>query len=189
MENLMFKKIMLGTLFIGLIALLIAGGVIRTMDKTASTAEVRGRNSEATEDNIQECDGHGGAGQGNEEARGAGNQGNSSSAAPKGEGANLTRAQADSWLELAGTVADATSEELLVQLEDNTTVSITGRPWRFAQENGFAAAAGDSLTLTGFYEGERLEIGAIEDSTSGQSVLIRQQDGRPMWAGGGRVGN
>ena len=38
----MVKKIVLGTLFVGLIAALVAGGVIRTLDKTSQVAEAQG---------------------------------------------------------------------------------------------------------------------------------------------------
>ena len=38
----MLKKIVLGTLFISLIGVLVAGAVVRTMDKTALVAEAQG---------------------------------------------------------------------------------------------------------------------------------------------------
>ena len=38
----MLKKIVLGTLLVGLIGVLVAGGLIRTIDKTAQVAEARG---------------------------------------------------------------------------------------------------------------------------------------------------
>ena len=38
----MLKKVVLGTLLIGLIGILVAGAVIRTVDKTDNVAEARG---------------------------------------------------------------------------------------------------------------------------------------------------
>ena len=38
----MFKRIVLGTLLIGLIGVLVAGAIIRTVDKTENVAEARG---------------------------------------------------------------------------------------------------------------------------------------------------
>ena len=42
--------------------------------------------------------------------------------------------------------------------------------------------------LYGFYEGDDFEIGAIEDVTSGERVTLRDDTGRPLWAGRGRWG-
>ena len=39
----MIKKIVLGTLLVGLIGVLVAGGIIRTLDKTENVAEAQGR--------------------------------------------------------------------------------------------------------------------------------------------------
>ena len=41
MEKIMLRKIAVGTLFIGLIGILVAGAVIRTMDRTGRVAEAR----------------------------------------------------------------------------------------------------------------------------------------------------
>ena len=39
----MFKRIVLGTLLVGLIGVLVAGAIIRTVDKTENVAEARGQ--------------------------------------------------------------------------------------------------------------------------------------------------
>jgi hypothetical protein len=62
-------------------------------------------------------------------------------------------------------------------------LEVTGRAWRFAQENGFTAQAGDILTLVGFYEGEELEIGQMANHASGMVLALRGETGRPLWAG------
>jgi len=50
------------------------------------------------------------------------------------------------------------------------------------------AQAGDQVTLTGFYEGDTFEAAQISNATSGEAVSIRDDAGRPLWAGGGRRG-
>jgi len=65
-------------------------------------------------------------------------------------------------------------------------VVVENRPWSFAQEMGFAAQPGDQVTLVGFYEDETLEVGQIADASNGQTVQLRDESGRPMWAGRGR---
>jgi hypothetical protein len=40
--------------------------------------------------------------------------------------------------------------------------------------------------LVGFYEGDDFEVGQIDNATNGQTVLVRDENGRPLWAGRGR---
>jgi len=104
---------------------------------------------------------------------------------PPGDGTGTGQAQVDEWLTLQGTVAMATTDELVVQTTGGEQILMDGRPWRFAQEAGFSAQAGDQLVLVGFYEGGDFEVGQIENMATGQVVLIRDEDGRPLWAGQG----
>jgi hypothetical protein len=176
----MIKKIVLGTLLTGLIALLVAGGINRTVAKTEAGVEHRGQ-AERTEET--------GAGK-NGGSRGSSLGAESGDADCSGSSSGGGgRAEVDAWLELAATAVEVGDHEVLVELKTGETLSITGRPWRFALENSFAAAPGDQLTLTGFYEAEEFEVGTIANESSGQSIRIREESGRPMWAGGGRQGS
>jgi len=202
----MLKKIVLGTLLIGLIGILVAGAVIRTMDKTAPVAEAQGY----------------GRGQGNGEAgayvTGGLGQGSGVSAQPSGRGgygqsgsrggyggqgredvpaiSSAGQANVEEWLTLRGTVMSVDADTLVMETDNGEQVSVENRAWWFAQEQGFSAQVGDQVTLVGFYEGEdpstgsglRFEVGRIDDVTKGQTVLVRDENGRPLWAGRGRRG-
>jgi hypothetical protein len=74
------------------------------------------------------------------------------------------------------------------ETSDGGQVTVENRPWLFAQEQGFSAQVGDQVTLTGFYEGDEFEVGQITDSTNGKAVRLRDESGRPGWAGRGRRG-
>jgi hypothetical protein len=67
-------------------------------------------------------------------------------------------------------------------------VVVENRPWWFAQEQGVEVQPGDGIVLTGFYEDGEFEVGEIKNLRSGQVVEIREESGRPLWAGGGRRG-
>ena len=202
----MLKKIVLGTLLIGLIGILVAGAVIRTMDKTAPVAEAQGY----------------GRGQGNGEAgayvTGGLGQGSGVSGQPNGRGgygqsgsrggyggqgredapaiSSTGQANVEEWLTLQGTVMSVDADTLVMETDNGEQVSVENRAWWFAQEQGFSAQVGDQVTLVGFYEGEdpstgsglRFEVGRIDDVTKGQTVLVRDENGRPLWAGRGRRG-
>jgi hypothetical protein len=106
----------------------------------------------------------------------------------QGDQTGTGQAQVDAWLEVQGNVVSADADALIVQTADGAQVAVENRPWWFAQEQGFSAQVGDQVTLTGFYEEEAFEVGRIDDTTNGQTVLIRDETGRPMWAGRGRRG-
>ena len=106
-----------------------------------------------------------------------------------GDGTGTGLAEVDEWLELSGTVSSVDASLLAVQMDNGELVEMIGRPWTFAQEQGFAASEGDRVTLTGFYEDGEFEVGQLENEASGLLVPIRDENGRPLWAGGGRRGS
>ena len=208
----MWKRIMLATVFVGLIGILVVGAVGRTMDRTARVVEAQGRGYgrdlgeasqglgtgynqgiERGQDDQDPQSGSLGQGLGriSEDQTGLG-QGRESGTLGQGLGSGSgnqsgsDQARVDEWLTVQGTVISVDEEELHVQADDGILMVVGHRPWSFAQEQDFSAQAGDEVTLTGFYEGEEFEVGRIENVTSGQSVLLRDENGRPMWAGRGQ---
>jgi hypothetical protein len=72
-------------------------------------------------------------------------------------------------------------------LTDGGALVIEGCSWAFAQEQGLAVHSGDQLELAGFFEDGTFQVGQIDNLTTGQYVDLRQETGRPLWAGrGGR---
>jgi hypothetical protein len=195
----MLKKILLGAGLTLLIGLLVAGAVVRTLDKTGNAAAARGlgrgagRGAEATslldqlsdgqtivpQDEINQPEWLGGG------QRGYGGLGRID--AP-GDGTGTGQAQVDEWLTLQGTVLSVDADSLVVQADSGEQVIVENRAWWFAQEQGFTSREGDRVTVVGFYENDDFEVGQIDDLTTGQMVSIRDASGRPLWAGRGRRG-
>lgn len=98
------------------------------------------------------------------------------------------QAEVDEWLTLDGTVVDVDSYALIVETADGQAITMQGRPWLFVQESGVVLRVGDQVQLLGFDEAGELEIGQITNLTTGDSVQIREENGRPLWAGRGRRG-
>jgi hypothetical protein len=121
-------------------------------------------------------------------ARGQGGFGGEGRTDAPGDGTGTGQAQVDEWLTLNGTVVAVDADALVVQTAAGEQVVVENRPWWFAQEQGFVASAGDQVSVVGFYEDGEFEVGQIENLTSGQRVQIREEGGRPMWAGRGRRG-
>jgi uncharacterized protein YdeI (BOF family) len=148
----MLKKLVLGTLFVGLIGILVAGAVIRTMDKTERVAEAygygygRGNGEAGAYAAGSSGQGRGGYAQGGNRG-GYSGQGREDTPAINATG----QANVEEWLTLQGTVVSVDADTLVVQTSAGEQVTIENRPWWFAQEQGFTAQVGDQVTLVGFY--------------------------------------
>jgi hypothetical protein len=138
--------------------------------------------------------GQAGGGQGGRGRGGYGAEGNES--AP-GDGTGTGQAQVDGWVTVQGTVSAVDGNVLVVQqTSDGQEFVVENRAWWFAQEQGFSAKVGDQVTLRGFYEdedpltgsGQHFEVGRIDNASNDQIVIIREENGRPFWAGRGRRG-
>jgi hypothetical protein len=163
----MNKKIVWGLVLFGLVGILVAGAVVRAVAKTGDVAETRN-------------------GHGRKQANVDGSPNDAGAVLPLQDGTGTGQAQVDEWLTFEGTVVSVDADALLVQTTAGEQVLIENRPWSFAQEQGFVAQPGDQVTLVGFYEDGTLEVGQIADASNGQSVRLRDEIGRPMWAGRGR---
>jgi hypothetical protein len=202
-NHIMLKKILLGTLFGGLIGILVIGAVIRTMDKTGDRAKAFGLGEgqagwrgaphvEPDSDNdgraaqaappIQSGQGILGHGQG---GRGQRNSFARAGATFPADGAGQGQAQVEAWVTLTATVAGVSNSVLAVEMADGDQITIERRAWRFVQARGFSTEVGHEVTLVGFYDGASFEVGQISDVLTGATVLVRDDSGRPLWAGGG----
>jgi len=128
---------------------------------------------------------NGGQGQG-QGRRGQGSQGQGGPG--QGSETGLPQAAAQEWVTLTGTVASAADQRnLVVQTADAAEISVElGPPW-FAAGQSVAFNAGDALTLYGFWgDGGMFQAGEISNDTTGQKLLLRDPNGRPLWAGRGQ---
>jgi hypothetical protein len=105
-----------------------------------------------------------------------------------GDQTGTGQAQVDAWLDIAGTAVSVGTNALVVRTAEGELIAVENRAWLFAQEQGFWVQVSDELSLRGFYEEGELEVGRIDDLTSGQTVMLRDETGQPMWAGRGRRG-
>ncbi len=100
------------------------------------------------------------------------------------DGDGTGQATIEEWITYYGVIETATSDVWVIALENDTTLELEGRVLSYMMEQGFAVNEGDALILTGFYDGGDFEVGEIENTTTGESVMVRNEDGRPLWAGG-----
>jgi hypothetical protein len=124
--------------------------------------------------------GNGGGGYG----RGQGAQAGSGSAGV-GDGVGLDH-PADTWIPVSGTVV-AFDGDLAVETGEGEMVIHMGATW-YWDANGIALNVGDKVEVRGFYDGDEFEAGWIKNVTTGAEIAMRDETGRPLWAGRGRWG-
>jgi len=87
------------------------------------------------------------------------------------------------WLEVIGTGVSVNEEALVLQLQDGQEMVVECRAWTYAQELGFTTDIGHELKLYGFDEDGEFEVGGFEDLTTQLYTMVREESGRPFWAG------
>ncbi len=177
----MIKKAIGWILLGGLILVLLAGAVNRTLAKSGEHSLVeasRGEGRGQAQNEVLPLQGGQGNGLG-------GNQGRN--AEPAGSG--IAQAVELEWFSLESVVSAVDLEALVVTYGDQEVMEVSGRPWMFAQEQGFLPRTGDQLHLVGFFETEdHLEVSRIDNLTTGETIILRDESSRPMWAGWRRRG-
>jgi hypothetical protein len=166
-------------------------GSVRTgRGAQAELIQTGGRGS-ASADAVGQTAGRGGSGRNGTEGeitQGSGQAGSGRNGTEGEITQGSGQAEVNEWIMLQGVVTSIDESALIMQLNSGELVTVENRPWWFAQEQGFSAEVGDEIELAGFYEGENFETGQFTNLTSSLVIDIRQESGRPLWAGGGRNG-
>jgi len=157
----MLKKIVLWTLYAAFVTVLIIGALNRTVAKNVD--DNRAPNSSAN-DHIDPSTQHQ----------------NEKIASSSNENAGHDEIEHD-WMTLTGTVSSILPRGMVVAEDGGQLIEITRRPWRFAQEQGFAPQVADQVALVGFYEGGEFELARLTNLTNGQTVSLRDELGHPLW--------
>ncbi|MCD4671223.1 MAG: hypothetical protein K8R77_01050 [Anaerolineaceae bacterium] len=212
----MLKKIIIGLVSVATLAVLIVGGINRTV---AKTADVYGKEDGAGKERYAQSDGvddiqprssaenrsEANTGKGRyaesndvndlqtriAEYQGGNGQGrragSENQAEMSGEPLNLAEEQFTGMVELNGSINSVDLTEDVLIDTDGGQIILEGRSLSFAVSQGFNAQMGDEVLLEGFYEGTDFEIVQITNLTSGLVTTLREPTGRPLWAGGGHT--
>ena len=198
----MLKKAIVGVLVGGLSIGLVAGAINRTVDKTnqvAATAVAGGRNQRQISSDIDTGTLAGGRGNGNstnpvsggtsENGKRYGNRtGSGNDASPANSNQrNDELLPAEEVYSIEGTVLSGDETSLVLLMSDGEQIVLDGRTWTYAIEAGFATAAGHSIQLQGFDEDGEFKVLSMLDHDTLAAITLREENGRPLWAGkGGR---
>jgi hypothetical protein len=186
----MLKRILLGTLLIGLIGVLVAGAIIRTVDRTENVAEARGQGR--------------GPGSGEETGYATGELGEGYGVYAQGNGRGgygpgagtverkyLNHGSApEEWDLYEGTVvrAPAAGVDLVIETDSGEEVEVGTGPG-YMEGQGFTLEAGERVQLQGYWEdGEfkAAQVTRLRRLGGSETIALRDEIGRPAWAGAGR---
>ena len=181
----MLKKITLVTLFIGLIGVLVAGAVIRTMGtmgRTAFVAEAKG-NGPGHDEASEHAEGESGLG------RGSQGQGNAGYYVAERQYPNYDGSPPEEWLVHEGTVVLPPEDgvDLVIEMSDGKKLTVGTGPMYMASQ-GFILQAGEPVQVLGYWEDHEFKAAQLTCLTDGRTITLRDELGRPAWAGAGRRG-
>lgn len=191
----MFKKIILWVVFVGIAGLLIYGAVNRTLAKTNEERVESNVGGKYQDEGLLPSD-HNGGGipvQKNQQfsrsktdlvfGNGQGRQDEDQTGNPD------PQVTSGEWADYEGNVVSIDSSMILVEMEDGFEIMIEGRALVFMQDSGFVTNVGNTLLISGFYEDDEYKVATIIDQTTGESIVVRDEGGRPGWAGNGWGGS
>ncbi|MEN8241512.1 MAG: hypothetical protein ABFS17_06305 [Chloroflexota bacterium] len=93
--------------------------------------------------------------------------------------------QADEWVTLNGSLLAFQGGSMTIATDSGEVISFqTGQP-RFFSSQGVTFQIGDQISVVGFYSGEQFSAGDITQLSTGERVMLRDPNGRPLWAGPG----
>lgn len=103
--------------------------------------------------------------------------------------ANEPQALAEEWITASGVVRSLDGAVLTLETGAGELIDVTlGQPG-FWEAQGVGLAPGDAVVVEGSYEDEALfEARSLTLAATGRTVVLRDESGRPMWAGGRRGG-
>lgn len=95
------------------------------------------------------------------------------------------QAQVDEWVTLEGNLLAFQGGSMTMSTSAGVIITFqTGQP-RFFSSQGITFQVGDEIVVVGYYQDGQFMAGDITQTSSGLRVLLRDPNGRPLWAGPG----
>jgi hypothetical protein len=112
---------------------------------------------------------------------GSGNAGQNQTATTSSE----PQVTAEQWVTVEGVVTAGAQNSLTVTLTDGTVLTTQlGRP-AFAAEQNVTFAVGDQVRVISYDSNGQFQVGEIDNLTQNTRLMLRDPNGRPLWAGPG----
>ena len=95
------------------------------------------------------------------------------------------QAQIDEWITINGTLTSFQGSTMTIATSQGELISFkTGQP-RFFAAQGISFQVGEELLVVGYYDNGQFVAGDITQVSTGLRLMLRDPNGRPLWAGPG----
>jgi len=119
---------------------------------------------------------------------GVANSGDASHGSQDAGGTGEVQVAPEDWVTITATVAAVNRNGLTIETtNDEVLVLSFGRPG-FWQEQTVQFSAGDAVEVKGFWQDGQFQTGQVTKTETGERLLLRDPNGRPLWGGPGRNG-
>ncbi len=106
----------------------------------------------------------------------------------EGDHSGESQMQVDEWITIEGNLMSFQGGNMTMSTAEGEILSFkTGQP-RFFSDQGVTFQVGDEIVVVGFYQGAEFQAGDITQVSTGLRVMLRDPNGRPLWAGAGNGG-
>ncbi|MBZ0316856.1 MAG: hypothetical protein K8L91_10605 [Anaerolineae bacterium] len=112
--------------------------------------------------------------------------GNTSSGTGEFGGQGQVQIPADQWVTVEGSVTALTNNGVIIQTPDAHALTISFGRADFWQIQSIVFEVGDAISMLGFWQGDQFNPGQVTKVSTGERILLRDPNGRPLWAGPGR---
>ncbi len=112
--------------------------------------------------------------------------GGSNASAGANGGQGEVQIPADQWVTVEGAVTALTNNGLVIRTTDAQTLTVSFGRADFWQSQAVTFATGDEISMLGFWQGDQFSAGQVTKTATGERILLRDPNGRPLWAGPGR---
>lgn len=104
-------------------------------------------------------------------------------------GQNEQQVPMSEWETYTGVLTTVMNNSLILQTTDGQVITLQlGQP-RFRDDQGITFMVGDLVETSGYWQNGQLRVGTLTKTATGETLLLLDPNGRPLWGGPGRGGN
>jgi len=125
-----------------------------------------------------------GQSRGRSQGRGYGQQQEGQTQDSRGQGGSGESMIEHEWTTLTGVVVSIDGQSMVVDTAEQGEMTLQLGEMGFAESQNVALNPGDRVTVFGFEsENGLLQVGQVNNETTGEALMLRDPNGRPLWAG------
>ncbi len=89
----------------------------------------------------------------------------------------------EEWQTLRGTVVSQEDNRLTIRTTAGAEMEMGLGPWGYWLAHGITLSPGDEVEIRGFVSNGEFEPAEIRNLTTGEQIVLRDEEGSPVWRG------